>query len=128
MARRFQTHYTRDQAQALLPEIQAWLQALREAREHLSSLDRRLAQLLASGNDVGGETVNEWIRSLAGVRRVLAHFHKRQILLKDLDKGLVDFPAIIGGREVFLCWEEGETAIEHWHDLDAGYAGRERLP
>ena len=40
---------------------------------------------------------------------------------------LIDFPAIIGGREVFLCWEQDEDDIEFWHDIDAGYAGRERL-
>jgi hypothetical protein len=47
--------------------------------------------------------------------------------LKDLERGLIDFPAIIGGKEVFLCWEQDEEDIEFWHDLDAGYAGRERL-
>ncbi|HEU0039976.1 MAG TPA: DUF2203 family protein [Verrucomicrobiae bacterium] len=40
---------------------------------------------------------------------------------------MVDFPAIIGGKEVFLCWEQDEAGIEFWHDLDAGYGGRERL-
>jgi len=40
---------------------------------------------------------------------------------------LIDFPAIIGGNEVFLCWEQDEEDIEFWHDLESGYAGRERL-
>jgi len=58
---------------------------------------------------------------------VLREFARRQIQLQDLDRGLVDFPAIVGGREVFLCWEEGEKEVEYWHELDAGYAGREPL-
>jgi hypothetical protein len=47
--------------------------------------------------------------------------------LRDLDRGLVDFPAIRDGREVYLCWIEGEPDIDFWHDLDAGYAGRQEL-
>jgi hypothetical protein len=71
--------------------------------------------------------VNTWIRTLAGMQEVLAEFQRREIQIKDLERGLVDFPAIIGGREVFLCWELDEEDIEFWHDLDGGYAGRERL-
>jgi hypothetical protein len=42
-------------------------------------------------------------------------------------RGLVDFPAIMGGKEVFLCWESDEDDIEFWHDLETGYGGREKL-
>jgi hypothetical protein len=71
--------------------------------------------------------VNEWVRTLADLRLALEEFRTREIVIKDLDRGLIDFPAIIGGREVFLCWEKDEDDIEFWHDLDSGYAGRERL-
>jgi hypothetical protein len=49
------------------------------------------------------------------------------IVLRDLDRGLVDFPAIRDGEEVYLCWLVDEPEIEHWHELDAGFAGRRRL-
>ena len=49
------------------------------------------------------------------------------VQVKDFDRGLLDFPHILDGREVFLCWELDEDDIEFWHDIDAGYAGRERL-
>jgi hypothetical protein len=71
--------------------------------------------------------VNRWVRALADFRDLLAEFQNREIVIKDLERGLVDFPAIIGGREVFLCWEKDEDDIEFWHDIDTGYAGRERL-
>ena len=61
------------------------------------------------------------------MQRLLREFESREIQLKDLERGLIDFPAIIGGREVFLCWEQDEDDIEFWHDLETGYAGRERL-
>jgi hypothetical protein len=47
--------------------------------------------------------------------------------LKDVERGLVDFPAILDEREVFLCWEKAEDNITHWHDIDTGFAGRKPL-
>ncbi|MET3504203.1 DUF2203 domain-containing protein [Halalkalibacter oceani] len=47
--------------------------------------------------------------------------------LKDVDRGLVDFPAFIGEKEVLLCWKQGEKEITHYHGLDEGYAGRKPL-
>ena len=47
--------------------------------------------------------------------------------LKDLDSGLVDFPTLWEGREVYLCWKLGEPEVEHWHEIEAGFAGRRSL-
>lgn len=124
---RFEKHYTRDEAQALLPQVRQWLQQLTNLRRELERFDKRLSGLMNPGQDVGGELVNNWIRALADTQQVLGEFQSRQIFIKDLERGLLDFPAIIGGREVFLCWEQDEESIEHWHDLDAGYGGRELL-
>jgi hypothetical protein len=49
------------------------------------------------------------------------------IVLRDIDRGLVDFPAVLEGQEVYLCWELGEDEVDHWHDLDSGYRGRQPL-
>jgi len=127
MAHQFKKHYTRDQARALLPQIRQWLKQLSALRRKLSECDQRLASLTAGGNDVGGETVNRWVRVAADVKATLAEFQRREIQIKELDRGLIDFPAILNGREVFLCWEQDEDDIEFWHDLESGYAGRERL-
>jgi hypothetical protein len=127
MEYRFEKHYTLDEARALLPQVRAWLQRLNELRPELDRFDKRLTSLMSPGHDVGGDLVNRWIRTLAGMQEVLAEFQQRQIQIKDVERGLIDFPAIIGGREVFLCWEQDEEDIEHWHDLDAGYSGREHL-
>ncbi len=127
MEHRFDIHYTRDEARALLPQIRQWLEKLNQLRQDLERFDKRLSGLTGQGNDVGGETVNSWIRALADMQGILAEFQRRRILIKDLSRGLVDFPAIIGGREAFLCWEQEEDDIEFWHDLDTGFGGRERL-
>jgi hypothetical protein len=54
-------------------------------------------------------------------------FEERGIVLRDLDRGLIDFPALHEGREIYLCWIDGERDIEYWHELDAGFAGRQAL-
>jgi hypothetical protein len=124
---RFEKHYTRDEARALLPRVREWLQRLNHLRHEQERFDKRLTSLMSPGHDVGGDLVNNWIRTLAEMQQILGDFQQRQIQIKDLERGLLDFPSLIGGKEVFLCWEQDEDDIEHWHDLDAGFAGRERL-
>ncbi len=127
MGYQFKKHYTRDEARALLPKIRKWVKRVAQLHAEVEKLEQRLHGLMAPGRDLGGDQVNRWITAVADLEEVLHEFQRRDIQLKDVDRGLVDFPAIIGGREVFLCWEQDEEDIEFWHDLDAGYAGRERL-
>lgn len=124
---RFQRHYTRAEAQALLPEISSWLKELRQLHPLLSHHGDNVQHLLRDGRDAGGPEVNHWVRTLTRAAHTLQQFERRDIQLKDIERGLVDFPAILAGREVFLCWEEGEEDIGYWHELDGGYAGRTAL-
>ena len=124
---RFRQHYTLEQARSLLPQVRHWLARLLELHHDLKKSDQRLEALRSSGQDLGGRAVNAWVRTIMEIAQVLFEFHNREIQVKDLERGLVDFPAFLGGKEVFLCWEQGEEDIEFWHELDAGYAGRERL-
>lgn len=125
--RQFNKHYSREEASALLPQIREWLQQLEVLRSSLRKHDQRVVSLLDAGTDRGGPTVNDWVRTMADIQHVLDEFRSREIFIKDPDRGLIDFPAIVGGREVFLCWQPGEAAVEYWHDLEAGYGGREPL-
>ncbi|MDB6030196.1 MAG: hypothetical protein JWM16_534, partial [Verrucomicrobiales bacterium] len=76
---------------------------------------------------LGGPLATDYVKKLCSLRRIVAEFQEREIQIKDLDRGLIDFPAILHGKEVFLCWEQDEEDIEFWHDLNSGYAGREPL-
>jgi hypothetical protein len=127
MPHRYTRHYTREEARSLLPQLREWLTTLNRLREDMERYDKRLGGMNAKGLDTGGDMVNKWIRTLAGMQEILAAFQSRQILIKDVARGLVDFPAILGGKEVFLCWETDETDIEFWHDLESGFSGREKL-
>jgi hypothetical protein len=123
----FKKHYTREEARALLPKLRQWLDRLINLRAELEKNDRRLAGLMTEGQDTGGDLVNQSIKLLSEIKGLLQGFADREIVIKDLSRGLVDFPALIGGKEVFLCWEKDEDDVEFWHDIDSGYAGREPL-
>lgn len=66
-------------------------------------------------------------RLAADIERYVGELRELGVDFKGFDEGLVDFPAEIEGRRVYLCWKLGEGAVEHWHDVDAGFAGRRRL-
>lgn len=127
MPYQFKHHYTREEARTLLPAIRQWLDELSALRGQFQEYDRQLAERLKSGDALGGEPVHRWLKTLLPIREILHEFEKREIQIKDLDRGLIDFPAFVGGQEVFLCWEKDEEDIEYWHDLTSGYAGREKL-
>ncbi len=127
MAYQFQKHYTRDEARELLPQLRVLLKRLGHLRAELAKAEERLSGLMSPGSDMGGQLVNTRVKLIADMQEVLAEFRQREIQVKDVERGLVDFPAIVGGKEVFLCWEQDEEDIEFWHELDVGYAGRERL-
>ena len=124
---KFRKHYTRDEARQLLPLVKQWLEELSRAREMIAHYGERLTKGMEGGNDLGGEMVNKYIKTLAAWKEILTRFQNREIQIKDLDRGLIDFPAFVAGKEVFLCWEKGEEDIEFWHDLASGYGGREKL-
>ena len=125
--RYFIHHYTPAEARALLPQVQVWLTEIRALQTTQNRAAERNAELFAEGRDLGGERINEHLRSLAKLHALFAEFQSREIQLKDIERGLLDFPSLRGDREVLLCWEEGEDDLEFWHDLATGYAGRERI-
>lgn len=127
-------YFTRDEAEALLPqitvvllEIQEHRQAMQHAEEELSALR---AQSLNNGHHLHErverlqKTLVEHIEALQTLARELRQFGCE---LKDPDTGLIDFLSIRGGHEIYLCWRLGEERINFWHYLDAGFMGRQPL-
>jgi hypothetical protein len=127
MAPQFNKHYTVEEARALLPQIRLWLERLSELQQKIQQQEPELTARLNLGDDLGGDLVNRSIRALADLKAAIDQFEKREIQVKDIERGLIDFPAFMGGKEVFLCWEKDEEDIEFWHDLDSGYGGREKI-
>jgi hypothetical protein len=120
-------HYSLEEARSLLPWVAERLAAMRAARERLTDAEaRRALTELAAGNG-GGRPGRQVSEAFVALRSAVAEFEEREIVLRDLDRGLIDFPALRDGREVYLCWIDGEPDIGFWHELDAGYAGRQEL-
>jgi hypothetical protein len=120
-------HYTIEEARAQLPWVTEQLVAMRQARERLTDRDARQALISGSATNGGGHPGKQVGEAFLELRAAAAAFDERQIVLRDLDRGLIDFPAIRDGQEVYLCWIDGESDIGFWHELDAGYAGRQEL-
>ena len=80
-----------------------------------------------TGSDLGGQKVSGLLMDMLQLNTQLRRIQEIGVQIKDFDRGLVDFPHLREGREVFLCWELDEDDITFWHDIDDGYAGREHL-
>ena len=113
----------------LTEELVAHRRALVELQERQSALTTRIA---GNGGNVDPSELKDAQERLdeevAGIARCVARIHELGALVKDLDDGLVDFPARRGGEDVLLCWRLGEDEIEFWHGLDEGFSGRKPLP
>jgi Uncharacterized conserved protein (DUF2203) len=120
-------HYTLDEATAALPRVVELLEQLREARVRLTDPEAREALSGSAPTNGGGEPGRVVSAGFLAMRDALYELRALEIVLRDLDRGLVDFPALRDGREVYLCWEEGEQEIAFWHDPDGGFAGRRPL-
>jgi hypothetical protein len=120
-------HYTVAEANAALGWVVERIERLRAARDGLTDEEVRAAleeAAPANGGGAPGRVVSE---AFLEMRSALAELQAVEIVLRDLDRGLIDFPALRDGREVWLCWEEGEDEVAYWHELDTGYGGRKPL-
>jgi len=124
---RHSRHFTLEEARAQLPWVAGKLEALRDARARLTDEQARRALANGSPTNGGGHPGKLVGEAFVELQNGIAAFDARGIVLRDLDSGLIDFPSLRDGREVYLCWIGGEADIEFWHELDAGYAGRQRL-
>lgn len=120
-------HFTRAEANALLPQLTALLDQLREAKNELTDAEAHEALSEAAPTNGGGREGRQVGVAFLEVRRLLETLEQSGIVLRDIDRGLVDFPSLMEDREVYLCWELGEDEVAYWHDLDTGYGGREPL-
>ena len=124
---RHDRHYTLDEARAELPWVAEQLAVMRRARSSLTDAETRQALTDAAPGNGGGEPGKQVGDAFVELQVAAAAFLRRGIVLRDLDRGLIDFPALREEREIYLCWVDGEPDIAFWHELDAGFAGRQAL-
>jgi hypothetical protein len=120
-------HFTAEQATEALVHVKPLLQRLRDARDLLTDEQAHEALSEAAPSNGGGDAGTQVGQAFLEVRRLLLTLQEAGIVVRDIERGLIDFPALIDDREVYLCWELGEDEVAWWHELDAGYRGRQSL-
>jgi len=131
-----QRYFTPSEANELLVEVRPLAESLVQHRQGLRVAAERRARLTAriagNGGDLDpqepGELDEQFQRESHAVTQAAERLERLGVLVKDLDSGLVDFPALHEGEEVLLCWQVGEDEVAHWHGVDEGFAGRKPLP
>ncbi|CAA9488823.1 MAG: hypothetical protein AVDCRST_MAG65-1904 [uncultured Solirubrobacteraceae bacterium] len=119
-------HYTLAQANAMRPWVAERVVRLRAARDRLRRGDS--AQFAAEASlSGGGWPGRAYATAATTVTLTLEELDRLDVVVRDADRGVVDFPALRGGEEVYLCWLVGEPAVTHWHALEAGFGGRRRV-
>jgi hypothetical protein len=120
-------HWTPAQANALLPIVGDTVRRVRDARRRLAEHadDGELAERAdqTGGAGPGAARARDSVVVALGFERL----ERLDLVVRDLERGLVDFPSLIDGREVYLCWLLDEPAVGHWHGVESGFAGRRPL-
>ena len=128
-------HFTADEANEALERVRPVAESLVAHRRAFTVAAARRARLSQRISGNGGdfdpqepsELEEQLEREAEAVARAVDELQGLGVLVKDLDRGLVDFPALRDGEEVLLCWQVGEDAVAYWHGLEEGFAGRKPL-
>ena len=124
--------YDIDAANARLEELRPLLEELKRDRDAIAETQAELLRFReTNGNrDHAAELEQREgkIRDLVGsMERAVARIDAWDVTLRDIETGLIDFPALAAGRPIWLCWRFGEGAVEWWHEQNTGFSGRKRL-
>ena len=120
--------FTVEEANALLPKLRELLKDAAVHRDRMREKAPHLEPILkASASNGGGRVGSEYGVEAYNLYLAIEHIRELGVLLKDLDTGLLDFPHERDGRVVFLCWHPPEERIGYWHEIQAGYRGRQLL-
>lgn len=125
-------HFTVEQANATLPLVRRIVSDLLELhprwRAAVAAFESEQAAVTASGETEAARLARLAAGQLAGeIEACLEELEQVGCVFKGFDAGLVDFPTLLDGREVYLCWQHDEPRVEHWHEVDGGFAGRQPL-
>jgi hypothetical protein len=128
-------HFTVAEANAMLPLVRAIVRDVTELARDLKERQERLARVRLPESGHGGDAYREELNQVQAdfereqerMQEYVAELHKLGVELKDYFSGLVDFPSRLDNREIYLCWRLGEPDVAHWHELEAGFQGRQKL-
>jgi len=127
--------FTIEQARALIPWLQKSFDAMQPVIDKLGDIRRDVqgqSQFMQSNG--GGKSEERMVQAQEALQKVeeemnhlTAPIMDRGILIKSIETGLFDFPSLVDGNLIYLCWQAGEPALMYWHTVDSGFAGRQSL-
>ncbi len=121
-------YFTLDEANALVPELLRDVPKIQQLTHHLSHDFPDVKKAWERAKFNGGSTQGvPYLQGALQLNSLVKDLESRGCILKGASAGLVDFLSLREGREVYLCWQLPEKEIRYWHDLDAGFAGRQPL-
>ena len=130
-----QNYFTVDEANQKIPWLEVQVQDMVSLGKNIQRPRLDLDNILRKGSSNGHGDIDQYVTgnrketdaAVDRLRNLGQEINDSGIILKDLEQGLVDFPTLWEGREVYLCWLLGESSIQFWHEIDTGFAGRQPL-
>ncbi|HKI30870.1 MAG TPA: DUF2203 domain-containing protein [Gemmataceae bacterium] len=133
--KRGKKYFSAAEANATLPLLRSIVKDVTDLAVSLRDRRERITRLGGGDRGTLGDAYREELQTLQQdldraedqMKEYVQELQALGVELKDYYTGLIDFPAWLNGHEVYLCWRLGEPAVAHWHELDAGFAGRQKL-
>jgi len=120
--------FTRNEANEMLPRLRPLLVELRVKWLRMQELNPEIQKLRDKVSmDAYSPYGVEYVELVSHLRLLMEQIRNMGVLVKDVDKGLCDFPYRMNDRIVYLCWQMEEESINYWHEIEAGFTGRESL-
>jgi hypothetical protein len=121
-------YFTPQQANEALISIRLWMDEIQSIRGEILQHQPEIWNVMEkSAGNGGNPTLSRMVKSFDRLDALIHQIQDMGVLIKDINTGLLDFPALRNDREVYLCWKHGEGDITYWHEIEDGFAGRQSI-
>jgi hypothetical protein len=121
-------YFTLQEANEALVSIRAWMEEIQTIRQQILKHQPEIWSVMEkSAGNGGNPTLSRMVKSFDKLDELIHAIQNIGAIIKDINTGLLDFPAIRDGHEVYLCWKYGEVDIAYWHEIEDGFAGRQSI-
>jgi hypothetical protein len=121
-------YFTLQEANETLDFIRPLMDQVQQIRRKvLENQPEAWPAILKSAGNGGNRALSNLVQDFEKFDALIHRIQSTGVLIKDINQGLLDFPALKDGREVYLCWQDGEGEIAFWHEIEAGFAGRQPI-
>jgi hypothetical protein len=121
-------HFTLQEANQALLSIRPWMEEIQTIRREILAHQPEIWNVMEkSAGNGGNPTLSRMVKTFDRLDALIHSVQDMGAIIKDVNTGLLDFPALKDGREVYLCWKYGEQDIAFWHEIEEGFAGRHSI-